>query len=449
MKNTSRRRVLRAVGAALPVALAGCNAADDESKQPQTTRASTTTRSESSVDASLTRYDYQVRSWTRDADSLPIGDAADVASFDPPTSDALVSAAADGEYLTDDPDEQLLRDVEGVDLVRYDGTYYHVSHTFTTYVLDIEEVEEPGDDAQVLAYESVRDDESIRTVFEDPLPGGPEEPMRPHRTLVLPGDVETLLDEYTHVASHGRTFRLEFHVKRHYSPFTLELQSASPEQLYGRELVDARSLGERSRAFLERVRDPHPEVPRVGWGDGSLFTNDVPREVERAFDETGYTRLDDTTQTLHGFAIRQAHWDDPPIDLSVSPVRDPPGVEFSLENTTAGNVVFRNEGVAPFGVLYAVPDDGEPVQLSSPSYRDAPELSRSDNGVTADGPVEFRLHPEQTVTRTYRLGSDGESVDAGTYEIRGWLGGYWNRPDVDERAGNYSVTYPYGVEIEV
>lgn len=452
MEATSRRRVLRAVGAALPVALAGCNAADDDGTTTQPTATTTvdeTTSSGRTVDASLTRYEYHVRSWTRDEDTLPIGDAVDVASFDSPASDAVTTAAADGEYLTDDPSEQLLRDIEGVDLVRHDGTYYHVSHTFTTYVLDVEEVEEPGDDAQVLEYDSVRDDDSIRTVLEDPLPGGPEEPMRPHRTLVLPGDVETLLDEYTHVASHGRTFRLEFHVERHYPPFTLELEPASPEQLYGRELVDAQSFGERSLAFLERVRNPHPEVQTVGWGDGSLFTNDVPREVERAFDETAYARLDDNTHTLHGFAIRQAHWDDPPIELSVSPVRDPPGVEFALENTTAGNVVFRNEGVAPFGVLYAVPDDGEPVQLSSPSYRDAPELSRSDDGVTADGPAEFRLHPEQTRSTTYHLARDGETVDFGTYEVRGWLGGYWNRPSVDERLENYSITYPYGVEIRV
>lgn len=452
MKRTSRRRVLHALGVTLPAVLAGCNATDDESTQTRTTSttsASTTAPSEASVDASLTRYEYHVRSWTRDGDSLPIGDAVDVSAFDSPTSDALASAATDDAYLTDDPSEQLLRDVEGVELVRFDGTYYHVSHTFTTYVLDVEEVAEPGDGAQVLEYESVRDDDSVRTVLEDPLPGGPEEPMRPHRTLVLPQDVEALLDEYTHVASHSRTFRLDFHVERHYPPYTLDLEPASPEALYGRDLVDVDTFSERSLEFLDKVRDPHPPVRAVGWGDGTLFTDDVPREVERSFEDAGYARLDETTHTLHGFAIRRAYWEGPPLDLSVSGVSDPPGVELTVENTTSGTVVLRNEGVAPFGVLYAVPDDGEPVQLWSPSYRDAPELSLTGDGVSVDGPTELRVHPNQTRSTTYHLARDGEAVDSGTYEVRGWLGGYWNRPSVDERPGNHSITYPYGVEIRV
>lgn len=316
MKRTSRRRVLHALGVALPTVLAGCNA-------------------------------------------------------------------------TDDPSEQLLRDVEGVELVRFDGTYYHVSHTFTTYVLDVEEVAEPGDGAQVLEYESVRDDDSVRTVLEDPLPGGPEEPMRPTG----------------HSSSH-RTSRHSWTSTR-------------------------------------------TSRPTVGWGDGTLFTDDVPREVERSFEDAGYARLDETTHTLHGFAIRRAYWEGPPLDLSVSGVSDPPGVELTVENTTSGTVVLRNEGVAPFGVLYAVPDDGEPVQLWSPSYRDAPELSLTGDGVSVNGPTELRVHPNQTRSTTYHLARDGEAVDSGTYEVRGWLGGYWNRPSVDERPGNHSITYPYGVEIRV
>lgn len=447
---------LRSVGAALPVAVAGCSesAGDDPSTEQSTTRPTPTggTTSEPAVSASLTRYEYAVSGTEVGPNRLPIGGAVRPDELGEDAEAAIRAAVETGAFETDDPSDQLLRDVEALGLVEYEDAYYSVSHTFTEYVVDVTAVPEAGDDATVATHDAVREEQAVQDAIEEPMPMGPQRPQRPHRTLFLPSELEAFLDEYTHVRSGDALYRIDVQVERHRPPYTLTVERASEEALYGGRLVHVRGFASGSRELLLGVLESIDERG-AGWGDGVLYSNDVPREVEREFDDGAYVRFADTpVDSVYRFDVRHVDWNRPPLNLSVSAVEAPAGVTFGLENTTDGSVRLTNDGVAPFGVLWANPDDGAPRQLWSPDYGDAPELQEADGVFEADGSAEFELHSNQTITRTYRLArndGDDEHVPPGTYELRGVLAGIWNRPGSRERPGNQSVVYPFGVTIVV
>jgi hypothetical protein len=445
MPGVSRRGLLRAVGATLPVALAGCNAGRDDTATTAT--ADGTTNADAAVSTSLTRYEYLVASRRVPSGALPVSDAVPVSELPAPAGDAVRTAVDEPRFETDDPGDRLLRAVEDLDLVAVDDTYYVVSHTFTEYTVDLVEDPDPGSDASVATWESLDDGSAVREALALPLPQGPELPTRPYRTLVLRSELERFLDEYTHLADGDRTFRIDRRIERHFPPYTLTVERAGETDRYGERLVDVEEFGAASREFLERVRRP-TDVPTAGWGDGSLYANRVPRPVERAFEDGSYVRPGDLPpDAVLSVSVRDVDWDRPPLELSAGAADSPAGVELAVSNATDSPVRLTNRGVAPFGVLWAVPEGGSPVQLWTPRYESAPNVDAAGDVAEPTDHVDRELGPGRTLAETYRLARSDESVTPGAYELRGRLAGEWQRSHSPAGPDDQFVVYPFGVTL--
>lgn len=477
----TRRALLRSGGAVALAATAGCGAQTTPDTSTETTvetTRTTTSRATTSraatdestsataspdlaVDASLVRRDHLLRGRRLgDWRPLPADDGTSFGDLPAAARGAVRTAVEDGRFTTDDPTDDFLAGIDDVDLVEDDGEYYTLTHTFTEYVLNLDDgvdVESaPESETAVLYDDAVERHPSVQEALRTVLPYGTEVASEEYRTLVLTDELRSFLDEYEYARSDAGFGRLEFHVERHEPPYRLSARPATDEELYGHEVVDASEFTDAGQQVVRRTLDSRRRSPtNLDGAVGTLRPDSVPRRLEREFVRGGHVSIDGSVAV---FTVRHVHWDDQPFELAVGLTDDAidPGdpAEVDLSVTNIGDLAaeLTVPGLAPFGILWAERTDGEDkaVQLWSPRYEDSDHVTIEDGVAKPDSyRPDLTVGPGETVTRTYRFGRESDPVDPGTYSVWGDLWAKWpTEPGLEKYDWNSEI-YPYELRIDV
>ncbi|MFC4549650.1 MULTISPECIES: hypothetical protein [Halorussus] len=325
---------------------------------------------------------------------------------------AVVDAALDGGYETDNPPEWLTRFAGGTPMVRRDGAYYRLNHTLPTTTIEAKAVGESAVSGAVATYEEYEAAVTHDGVVSSGLlriaqKGGVD------LTYVWPA-LRKFLDAYDAVKYHGEVVDFSVTVEDAGAPYTVSAAEISTSEAVGGSVWNASNASAETRRL----------VRAAGNASGTYGFGDAPAGFIENLDAHEYVYLDGTFYTAY-VEKRES------LPVSVS-------AAFADATTASGGelrLALRNDGDSevritcgapkPFGVLHFRPKgdtDGKQRRLLwTDAYEESQYVNTDGREVTSilDIGLATKLGPGEEATRTFELPAD---LPSGEYVVEDSLG---------------------------
>ena len=405
--------------AATGVLGAGCLGATDAppdsalASNSETTDGSTAgTTDPTGSDAALTvesveTFEYVIR--LNDLGSDPGGGVTAYSDLESRERRIVDAALADG-YETADPPEWLTRFAGTV--VRRDGAYYRLSHTFPTTTVEAEAVAESAVSGKIATYEeyeaAVTHDGVVMTGL---LRIARKEGI--DLTYVWPA-LREFLDAYDAVEYHGEVVDFSATVEDADPPYTVSAAEISTSEAVGGSVWDASNASAETRRL----------VRAAGNASGTYGFGDAPAGFIENLDAHEYVYLDGTFYTTY---VEKRN----PLPVSVSAAfadatkANGGKLRLTLRNDGESEVKLTSGAPKPFGVLHFRPKGDGDEENRRPLWTDAYEQSQYVNtdgrevkSILAIGLVT-KLGPGEETSRTFEIPAD---LPSGEYVVEDSLG---------------------------
>jgi len=383
-----------------------------------------------------------------------------------------VREARDGGFETDDPGRELLAAVDdrtiprtnhrwSEPVVRLEGTAYVVEPQLP--VLEVRlggEILDEYDRDRTVSYEDEFENGEIESLIETiSWNGTPNTARGSYNRSLVPDEVEAFLDSYDYVEDERGVSAIV--VERHNwePPYAIELREFTEEDRWGREVLDAGSLDDDLRTFLDAVIESGRGIsspPFVADDVPDTYFETLEPDSENA--ERPLVRVDGTVYRVN--VIEGTHESMPitlraeqasPTDdglarftLTAEVNDDKPGAEVA-----SGEPVELYSAVGLPSALW-IAHDGENHLLKSDRY-EVEVASEGDGGswsLDVDDPVpgEMVVSEELSVgdelTATYAVPA---TVPSGQYTLAGNVAALW-RESPDDR-NRTDGNYPFRIEL--
>ncbi|MFP4632007.1 MAG: hypothetical protein ACLFMT_01050 [Halobacteriales archaeon] len=392
--------------------------------------------------------------------SVEASDAVEVTELDEPASTRVSEAVEDGVVEIEDPEPELLEQLEDVDFVRDDGDVYELSYSLPEYVVSGEESDRSPEEVDEDEVVSMSDD-VIRTLGTDnqqivsmansvvERDGTGFAGTGEYRTTSIGDELRDFLDETTYLgvpeAGSEDPTEVDVLVELHVTeddpgaPYELSAEHVPLEELY--DVSDVRGLDDLSAEAADVVEaavdgeyrgDGLPDgfEDEVGDSyflvDGEAHQPDVlepdydaaPVElsVEVVDGDRGDVHTPPSEEDLEGFRERyeEAHESEDEEEIqalreevwSLYRPEDAATFELSVTNTSGDSVEIFSGAPAPFGVLRAEQASGDDRALVvwSEAYEESGHVYAGPMGLEVNSiGLNTEVEPGETLSETYEV----------------------------------------------
>lgn len=319
---------------------------------------------------------------------------------------AVVEAAVDGEYRTDEAADWLTAFVAEVRVVRRDGEYLRLEHTLPRHTVRASAVDPGTYMGRIAEGDTYREAVTHDGVVETGL-------VRVARdegyTTVDPWpSLLSLLEEHEAVRYRGTVYELSLSVEDPGPPYTVTAERVAPTEVVDRPVWDATDESERVRAA----------VRAAGETEG-VYADDLPERLLDAVADHQYVYLDGTFY-FAGLERRGAL----PARVEATVVESAlpePRVRIAVHNDADHEVELSTGAPTPFGVVELTGEGGGEHLLWTEAYRESEHVFTEGRRVTGgeDIGLTVPVPPGERVSETYTVLGD---LSAGEYALRDDVG---------------------------
>ncbi|WP_254766582.1 hypothetical protein [Salinilacihabitans rarus] len=361
---------------------------------------------------------------------------------------AVETAIEADRYETADPDEALLDGLFRLQYVEVDGTIYEVDRKMPEHVVSGTEVPERevdpdrtiglmDDRIRALGVDNREIVGAVVTVVRRDGPTG-----ETYRATALDGELDAFLETYDHVAypddgddgpAPEGYVELAYAYEEGEPPYWIELEAVPPEERYGAPVTDV-------AAYPDAVAD----LLREAAERRTAQVRDLPAGLREAVADEGYVRLEDR---VYEPELREIDHEAVPVTVAVRDVDEADRSLALAVETDREDVRIFSGAPAPFGVLNAVPADGdERALLWSDAYEASDHVHVDETGGSVavnDIGLTTTLDPGEPTSETYEARPEW-GFDAGAYVVETSLSVEWG-----DRGDGASASYPFSLTISV
>lgn len=263
--------------------------------------------------------------------------------------------------------------------------------------------------------------EAVQTFVRALTADGTHVPRSQYRRSVVPDAVTEFLDEYDYLEDQQGVSRITTTDRHADPPYTITLDELTPEDMWGRPVVEETDLDDELVTFFDRVLDSKHRKPALPSPDRwQYFTDAVPNAYSDAVEEyesPPYFRLDGA---VYSIAVGQPRYDRVPVSVSIEEA-DASDRAFTLTASPApeklddeieGPFTFTSRGALP-SLLWIV-HDGDRFLLNS------------DQDGPPDNEALETIHAGDSLSVSCTVPDD---LPEGQYVSRGQFGLSWSIPD--------------------
>lgn len=344
---------------------------------------------------------------------------------------AVVVAALDEGYETDEPAPWLRTFLDETPYVEVDGVHYSLEHTLPMHVVTAERVapeDVGGDVASPEEYEEgVTLDGRVFTGFARIAA------EEGYRTVDLHPDLRAFLEEYEAVEYRGETLRLAYQVEDPGAPYRVRAEQTADEDVYGGTVIDVEEMDADYRA----------PVREAAATAGVYGVDDPPEGLADVVEAHQYVRVDGAFYAAYASDSSGVTADvDATLVDGEATESSPAELALSVENTGTEPISIFSGAPGPFGIQRMHPQDDPDtrVLLWTDEYVENSHVhtdGRSIRSVNAIG-ISTDVDPGDTASQTFE--AYAADVSTGTYELD---------DDVGLRDENHDGSRTYTVTITV